>query len=176
MAILGTDQLLIERGGVHYRAPVSDIPSGSDPWTYVKLTTAALNTTTTSADTLLAFIPAANTHYLFESCLFIQSAATTTGVQIGLKWPTSGTNQEAAWAMVPTSATAFVSRFWGAPTVAKVAATAVAIANEGFFAKIDGQFVTTASPVGNLIITLASEVAASEARIMQNSWIRYRTI
>lgn len=148
---------------------------GADPWTYVKLTANFLNSTTTNTSSLLRFTPEANSFYEVEGKLFLQSAATTTGPRPGISWPT-GTTQEAAWMMAPSSATAFISRFWGAPTTANAASTGVAIANEGLYGQVKAMFLTGATPAGNWTITLASEISASESRIMANSFIRYRKI
>jgi hypothetical protein len=112
---------------------------------------------------------------LFEGFLFLQTAATTTGARPGISWP-GGTVQETAWMISPGSLTAFNSRFWGAPTTQNAAATAIGAADEGMHGRFEGQFVTGASPTGALTITLATEIAGSEARIMQNSWLRWRVI
>jgi len=152
------------------------VTGGSDPWTYVKLETTVTSTSTANTATALAFGSlAADTHYIFEGMLFMQSSVTTTGVRPGISWPT-GTTQETAWMQSSTSVTAFTSRFWGAPTTANAGATSAAVANEGQHGRFEGQFVTGGSPTGSLRITLASEIAASEVRLMANSWLRYRTI
>lgn len=149
---------------------------GSDAWTYVKLSSNFTTTTTANSSTGLSFGSLApNTHYLFEGQFFLQSVATTTGARPGIIWP-SGTVQETAWMLSPNNATAFASRFWGAPSTANASATGMAVINEGFFGRVEGQFVTGASPSGSLTISLASEIAGSEVRMMANSWIRYRTI
>jgi hypothetical protein len=147
----------------------------AEEWTYVKLTSAYTTTSTAPSSSPLAFTPLPNSHYLVEGCFFLQSAVTTTGVRPGLSWPT-GTTQEAAWMISPSSATAFSSRFWGAPGPASVAATAVAVANEGFLGKLDGQFVTEGSVSGDFAVTLTSETNGTEVRLMENSWIRYKTL
>ncbi len=180
MAASGTDLVVVERGGVLYKLTLAEIAAlvgggGSDPWTYVKLAGTAETTGTANLATALAFTPLANTHYIVEGMLMLQSAATTTGARPGISWP-GGTSQETAWVLAPNSATAFVSRLWGAPTAANAAATGIAVANEGYYGKIEAQFITGASPSGNFTVTIASEIAASAARIMANSWIRYRTI
>lgn len=148
--------------------------NGADPWTYVALSAAVLNTTVNAVDTLLKFTPQANKRYAFEAKLIMQSAATTTGVRPGLKWPTAGVLQSGAKVESPISATGSVVRFWGSPSSANAAATAVPVANENLLGTVDGIIVTGAAPAGDMIITLASEVAASEVRLMENSFLRYR--
>ena len=151
-------------------------PAGVDAWAYVFLASNALNSTTTSTDTLLAFTPLANKRYEIEIRLFMQAVVITTGVQVGIKWPSSGVAQNIAWLTSPSSATASTQRFWGNTVAARVAATGVAVANEGIWGGGSAVMVMGSSVAGDFIITLASEVAASEARIMANSFIRYREI
>jgi hypothetical protein len=144
-------------------------------WTYVILATAELTSATTPAiNTALQFSPIANTRYEIEGRFYLQSAAVTTGVRWGLVWPT-GLNQNAAMGISPSSATAGTYRFWGNTAAANVAATGVAVANEGIYGELQALLVTGATPSGAFTVTLATEIAASEARIMENSFIRYRT-
>ena len=147
----------------------------ADPWTYIKLADNAITTSTANAPTALTFTPEPNKQYLVEGWLYLQAQATTTGARPGISWPL-GTLQEAAWAMAPSNATTITSRFWGAPTAANVAATGVAVANEGLFGMVYAMFVTGPSVSGDFTVTIASEINNSQARIMANSWIRYRTI
>ena len=157
--------------------PLLNLPSLSgDPWTYVKLASTATTTGTANIDTALAFAPPALSTVIFEGQLFLQAAATTTGVRPGLKWPTLGVLKNIARVESPSSATASALRFWGNTATANAAATGVSVANEGLFGQIQGTIVTGPVVTGNLIVTLASEVAASEVRIMANSWLRWRTI
>lgn len=143
-------------------------------WTYVTLATAELNSTTSAINTALQFSPVASSRYEIEGRFYLQSAATTTGVRWGLAWPT-GLIQNAALGLSPSSATAGTYRFWGNTAAANVAATGVAVINEGFYGELQALMVTGGSPSGAFTVTLASEIAASEARIMGNSFIRYRT-
>ena len=158
--------------------PLVNLPSlgGGDPWTYVKLAENAATTGTANIDTALAFAPPPLSTVIFEGQLFLQAAATTTGARPGLKWPTVGVLQNIARVESPSSATAAALRFWGNTSAANAAATGVAVANEGLFGQVQGTVVTGPVVVGNLIVTLASEIAASEVRIMANSWLRWRVI
>ena len=158
------------------KADVGHTHPPSDPWTYVKLANNATTTGTANVDTALAFTPPANSVVIFEGQLFLQAAATTTGVRPGIKWPTGGVLQNIAKVESPNSATAAALRFWGNTATANAAATGVAVANEGIFGKVEGTIVTNDTVTGNLIVTLASEVSGSEVRLMANSWLRYRAI
>lgn len=145
-------------------------------WTYVKLAADSTTTTTSNSDTLLAFTPLANTHYEIEGKFFLESAATTTGVRPGIKWPTVGLTRNVGWMISPTSATAFASRFWGNTTAANAAATATAVANEGIYGEVKAMILTDANISGDFIITIASEVSGSQVKINADSFIRYRAI
>ena len=149
---------------------------GGDTWVYVFLAANALNNTATSIDTALSFTPLANTRYEIEIRLFLQAAATATGVQPGIKWPTTGVAQNIAWLTSPSSATASTQRFWGNTAAARVPATGVAVVNEGIWGGGSAVMVMGASVAGDFIITLASEVNGSESRLMANSFIKYRVI
>lgn len=149
---------------------------GIDPWTYVKLTADAVTAQTTSINTALAFTPDANSSYEVEGKLYIQTAATTTGARPGISWPSSGIAANAALVIAAISNTAFVSRIWGGTAPSFASATGVAVANQSLFAKVEALFSTGGTVSGDFIITLSSEVAASEARIMAGSFIRYRKI
>jgi hypothetical protein len=148
--------------------------AGLKDWTYVTLASNELNSTTTAITSALQFSPAASTRYEIEGRFFLQSAATTTGVRWGLVWP-SGLTQNAAWGVSPNTLVAFTSRFWGNTTAQAVLATGIGVINEGFYGQLQALMVVGASPGGVFGVTLASEIAASEVRIMQNSFIRYRT-
>ena len=177
MPVSGTDLVLVERAGVLYKATAADFSAGgSDPWTYVKLASNATTTGTANVDTALAFTPPANSVIVFESQLFLQTAATTTGARPGLKWPTAGVLQNIARAESANSVTAGILRYWGTTATAAALATAIGVANQGFFGQVQGTLVTGATVTGNLIITIASETSGVEARIMANSWLRWRTI
>ena len=147
----------------------------ADPWTYIKLADNAITTSTANAPTALTFTPEPNKQYLVEGWLYLQAQATTTGARPGISWPL-GTLQEAAWAMAPSNATTITSRFWGAPTAANVATVGVAVADDELFGMVNAMFVAGPSVSGDFTVTIASEINNSQARIMANSWIRYRTI
>jgi len=148
--------------------------AGLQDWTYVTLSSNELNSTTAAVTTALQFSPAASTRYEIEGRFFLQSAATTTGVRWGLVWP-SGLTQNAAWGVSPNTLVAFTSRFWGNTTAQAVLATGIGVINDDFYGQLQALMVVGASPGGVFGVTLASEIAASEVRIMQNSFIRYRT-
>lgn len=167
---------LIAAIGSDVKSLQSQITYNADPWTYVKLAANVTNNSTTPVDTLLAFTPEAGQLYEFEAMLYVQSAATTTGVQPGIKWPASNVDQIMAKIEVAISATGVVNRLFGATTTQRAAGTAVAAINENTYAFMKGSFKTSGVPSSNFIITLASEVASSQVQITANSWLKYRTV
>lgn len=174
MAILPTDNLLIERSGTHYKAPASQLPSGSDPWTWLKLGSNVSNSTVTLASvTGLSFTAVANTTYLVEVVGTFQSAALTTGIAMALDIPSgtiSGQN------IHPTTATSLGgteqiadAATTGASTGVRAATTNVPIINN---------FIIAIGATGGTVqLQFRSEVAASAVTMQANlTAMGYRAI
>ena len=161
--------------------PAAQLPASGDPWTYVELASDFTTTATTDSTSTLAFTPAANTKYQFEAMLFLQTAVTTTGPQFGVTKPSAGIARYAAHSFVPTSQTANAIRNLSSSAAQAGAnlnavSTGLPYANEDLLGHVEGALITGASPTGDVAITLRSETAAVEVRIMAGSWLRYRTI
>lgn len=153
------------------------IGGGGDGWTYVFLASDFTNSTTTPTNvTGLAFTPAADTRYEIEGRFFVRAAATTTGAQIGVVWPTGIAEPSAAHLGSPSSATALTLRNVARGQTTQVAATGVPSTTLEALGLLTAILTTGASPSGTFRITLDSEVAASEARMVAGSFIRYREI
>lgn len=157
-------------------APIGGGGGGDPAWTYVELASNALNSTITIAATALAFTPEPNSFYEIEIRLFMQSAAATTGARPGVKFPTAGVTQSSGDMFAPNSTTAYVSRIWNGTGAQNAAATGIGIANVDQYAKGEFLMRTGSSVTGDFAVTLASEIAASEVRIMVGSFLRYRKI
>lgn len=176
-----TDLIVVERDMTLPKVSVGEIlalqgEGGSDPWAYVKLMADASTTSTASIATALAFTPPTNSVVIFEGQLFLQAASITTGARPGVAWPSAGVLQTIARIESPNSATAAAVRFAGGAASANVAATGIPVANQSAFGQIQGTLATGAVVTGSVVITIASEIAASEVRLMANSWLRWRTI
>lgn len=175
MAILPTDNLIIDRAGTHYKAPVSALPSGSDPWTYVRLTSGFTNNTTTGTASPLAFTPAANTRYEVVGSLRLRTAVTTTGAQPGIAWPTGcndGTSE--VWASITaTSSIRAYGQPWGETYAAS---TGHPNTNWSWAGGLSAEFETGPTPTGMFRVMLRSEVASSLVTIAAGSFIRFRAI
>lgn len=113
--------------------------------------------------------------YEVEGVLLVQSAATTTGVQIGLAWGAASAG--AFKVSVPISATADVLAHITAGGQ-KALGTAVAAVATSYPVTIKG---TLRVPAGGLASpglrpTVNSEVASSQVTVKADSWLRYRKI
>jgi len=149
----------------------------SEAWTYAFLASDHTNTTTTPTDVPgLAFTPAANKRYEVEGRFFVRAAATTTGAQIGVVWPTGIVAPSAAHLGSPSSATALTLANVTRGTTGAANATGVPSTTLEALGLLTAVLTTGASPSGTFKIRLDSEVAASEARMLAGSFIRYREI
>lgn len=177
MAILVTDNLIIERSGTHYKAPVSALPmvgGGGDPWTWLKLGSNVANSTVTLAPvTGLSFTAAATTTYLVEVIGAFQSAALTTGMAIALDIPSGSVIGQAR---VNISATALVSLEQIADNATTGVSTGVrALANN---VPVTGKFLVAIGATGGTVqLQFRSEVAASAITMQANlTALGYRVI
>jgi hypothetical protein len=154
---------------------------GSDPWTYVKVTSEFSTTSGTAVDVIrdgaaavLGFTPAANTDYEFEALLYTRTPTTATvGVRPGLAWPTGLTNGVAELEN-PTSATAVVRVFGNFNSALLSAVGGLPNTTQSYPARIRGHIRAGASPSGLLRVQCASETAATAVRIEVGSFLRYR--
>lgn len=150
---------------------------GGDGWTYVKLTTDFNNSTTTESASPLTFTPDASSHYEFEARLYVRSAATTTGVQVGIDWPSSGNIVENHGVIqTGSSGTAITTRVFGDVVTQYAAATGIRAANTTEWCEVKGTMVTNGTTPTALTLVLKSEIASSQVTIRANSWIRYRKL
>lgn len=150
---------------------------GSDPWTNVILGADFTTTSTTHQNvTGLAFTPAANTRYFVEAYLLLQTAAGATGPRPGFAFPT-GLADAAGGIQAPQSATTVAERYWGDTTVGASADSAgLPATNISYLATGQVYMVTSASPSGNLQVTLRSEATTGTVTAKAHSFLRYRTI
>ena len=158
-------------------------PTGSDGWTYVKVTTEFSTTSATAVDVIrdgasavLGFTPAANTNYEFEALLYTRTPTTATvGVRPGLAWPTGLTNGVAE-IINPTSATASALVFGNINAALLAAVGGLPNTTQSYPARIRGHIRAGASPSGLVRVQCASETAATAVRIEVGSFLKYRTI
>lgn len=176
MPLQDTDLLLVQRGGVLYKATVADLPGGgSDPWTIAKLSADQTNSTVTLANAAgLSFTALPNTDYIVELVGAFTAAATTTGIALALDIPSGSVVGQVYH---PISATASGSTeqiadnaTTGATTGVRAAATLVPIGAQWT--------LTTGATGGTVQLTFRSEVAGSAVvlKAVPRTMLRSRVI
>ena len=149
---------------------------GSDPWTYIKLSSDFVTSSATAVDvTGLAFTPAANTQYEFEAVLLLRTATATVGPRPGLAWPT-GMTDGVADIFMPTSATAQVLVFGNNNAALLAAVGGLPNTTQSWPSRIRGTVLAGASPSGTVKVQMASETAGTNVTVKAGSFIRYRSI
>lgn len=126
----------------------------SDPWTYVKLTSDLVVSSTSATNTNLAFIPAANTLYEVEGQLWLQSTSTTVGPQPGVAWNTGNSDGVAHVSSTDGASTTSIVNLTSG-TNGEVGATTFPATNTSYPAQVTASFKTGATPSGSFTITLA---------------------
>jgi hypothetical protein len=135
------------------QAEHASIVAGLDSWTYVKLTSDQVVTTTSGTTTALAFTPAANTLYEVEGQLWLQSTSTGSGPQPGIAWNT-GNSDGVAHIVTTESATTNVAANIPDGTSAAALATSFPDTTNSYPAQVKASFKTGGSPSGAFTITL----------------------
>jgi hypothetical protein len=151
---------------------------GSDPWTYVSLGSDFTHSTTLPVDvTGLSFSAEPSKKYEIEGRFLVRSAAVSTGVQVGLAWPSNtDTSKSACHIASPSSASAiFIRNLAGgvddaAQSLGAVSTTAASLA------WLTAVLFTTSGSADAFQIRVESEIGASQVRIIAGSFIRYREI
>ena len=177
LAVQGAPTSVTIKAGSFITATKLDSIASSGGWTYVFLASDFTNSTTTPTNVPgLAFTPAADTRYEIEGRFFVRAAATTTGAQIGVVWPTGIVAPSAANLGSPQSSTAMRLANPTRGTTLSANSTGVPSTTLEAMGYLNAVLTTGGSPSGTFRIRLDSEVAASEARMVAGSFIRYREI
>lgn len=157
-----------------WAAPASG--GGSDPWTYVRLTSDFTTSSASAVDvTGMAFAPDINSTYEVEAQLMVRTATTTVGPRPGCAWPTSCT--DGVVFMQTTSAAGTVVMTNGNITAAALGPVGGLPTTTGSWpASILGMFVTGASTSGTWKLQLASETAGTNVTLKAGSWLKYRKV
>jgi hypothetical protein len=149
---------------------------GSDPWTYIKLGSDFVTSSTTAVNiTGLAFTPVANTQYEFEAVLLLRTATTTVGPRPGLAWPTGGTDG-VGMIDTPSSATARLLTNGNINAALLAAVGGLPNTTQSWPARVSGTFMAGASPSGTVKLQLASETGGTNVTAKAGSYLKYRTI
>ena len=149
--------------------------TSGDPWTYVVLASDFSTSGTTVVDvTGMAFTPQANKRYIIEGDLFGRAAATTTGVQLGIAWPTGLTDSMAEIRALTSNSGRVIAAGNDISGAFVVLATGVGSTNGSWPLTFLATIIAGASPGGTFKLQLASEVNASAVTLRAGSWFRYR--
>jgi hypothetical protein len=148
---------------------------GSDPWTYIKLTSPFTTNSSTAVDiTDLAFTPIANTYYEVEVVLFTRTATASTGPRPGVAWPTGLTDGVAFIQQTSAAATNVLQNGnFNAAVLAPVGG--LPNTTQSYPAFIKAAFRTGATPSGTFQVRLASETGGTNVSAQAGTFIKYRT-
>lgn len=152
---------------------------GVDPWTRIKLTTDFVNGTTTfNTITGMSFTPAANTDWLLEAFLLLQTPATANLPRLGLN-VAAGQQYGSAMIEYPTSGTAkSTTNGWWTTGLANIqmAVGTAPVAGQPYLGYLWATGRQGATP-GAINIQLAAETAAANAAIAKaGSHMRWMTV
>ena len=141
--------------GEYYHLTAAELATATAPeWTYVKVTSDQVVSTTSATATVLAFTPAAGQLYEVEGQLWLQSSATTTGPQPGVAWNMG--NDDGVAHIFSTDATTTGSVINITDGVdAQVGATTFPDTTNSYPAQVKASFKTGGTPSGAFSITLA---------------------
>jgi len=144
------------QAGEYYHLTLAEytaLSTATDTWTYVKLTSDQVVTTTSGVSTALAFTPVANTLYEVEGQIWLQSSDIASGPQPGIAWNT-GNSDGVAHITTTESATTSVAANISDGTDAAALATSFPDTTNSYPAQIKASFKTGATPSGAFTITL----------------------
>jgi hypothetical protein len=135
------------------QAEYTALSTPTDNWTYVKLTTDQVVTTTSGTATALAFTPVANSLYEVEGQLWLQSTSTGSGPQPGVAWNTGNSD---GVAHITTTESGSTVTMVNLPTGVDAAALATSFPDttNSYPAQVKASFKTGGSPSGAFTITL----------------------
>jgi len=161
------------------KVPTAQLPAaGSDPWSYLRLTSDFSTSSATLVDvTGLGFAPAANQRYEFEATLFLRTASAGTNPRTGFAWPTGLTDGVAMITQAPATATGAAVFASGNPNAAlQIAAGGLLNATQSWPAFVKGAALVGASPSGSLRVQMSSETAGTNVTVKAGSFLRHRLV
>lgn len=147
---------------------------GSDPWTVLALAADFTTGSATAVDVGLGFTPVANTRYMFEAMLGIRTATATVNPRVGLAWST-GLTRGVAQIDEAQSATARLMANGNIAASLLMAVGGIPNTTQEWPVTVWGWFRAGATPSGQVRIQLASETANTIVRVVQDSYLRFRT-
>lgn len=165
--------------GADGKVPPAQLPaSGSDPWTYLKITAADFTTTSSTAVDItgLGFTPLANTWYELHGMLLLRTATATVNPRAGLAWATGLTDGVGRVEQAQAANTAPLNANGNINVSLLIAVGGLPNTTQSWPATIWGTFRSGASPSGSVRLQLASETNGTVVRAAIGSFLRYRII
>jgi len=155
--------------------------SGSDPWTYQKLTSDYTTTSATLATisvggVSLEFTPAANTHYEFEGVLMLRTSTATNNPRTGIAWPTGMTDGVVFMNQTGAAATTGVYTAGNIAATVQVAVGGLPNNTQSWPCFIKGVMTAGATPGSTFRVQMAAETAGGTMTVETGSFLKYRTI
>lgn len=150
------------------------VVSGSDPWTYLTLSSDFTTSSGTAVDvTGLAFTPGANKKYEIEGQFRLRTATATVGPRPGCAWPT-GLSDGTITFWTTSSATAQLVTNGNISAAVLVAVGGLPTNTLSYPGQVQGNLTAGATPSGTFKIQLASETAGTNVIMKAGSFIKYR--
>lgn len=168
MVLQATDLLIVERGGVQYKATVADLPSGLAA---IKLASDFTNATITFTDiTGFSYTPAANADFEIEAWLLIVAGNLATNLpRVGVSVPAGyqyGAMSVEQVGATTTTEVATHGTFLSGAALLQVPAGGVAAINTPYEAIVRVKGRAGATP-GAIKLQLAAETAATNAAVVK---------
>jgi hypothetical protein len=148
---------------------------GSDPWTYVVLTSDFTTTSSSAVNvTGLYFTPGASTCYEVEGNFMLRTATATVGPRPGCTWPTGMTDGVVTFKAAASATTEVMAsgNINAEVTCLNTGLATNTLSHPGY---MFGMLVAGSSPSGNFQIRLTSETSGTQVTIKAGSYIRYRS-
>ena len=149
---------------------------GSDPWTYIFLTSDFVTSSSTTVPvTGMEFTPLANKKYEIYGMFMMRTNSTTVGPRPGCEWPT-GLIDGVATIKMTSSATAQLIANGNINAAVLSSVGGLPNTTQSYPAKIEAMFISGATPSGTFKIRLASETSGTNVTMKANSFLKYREI
>lgn len=165
------------QGDIGPEGPAGADGSDADPWAKVGLASDFANSTVTfNTITGWTFTPPANTNWILEADVLVQTAGTTSVPRLGLN-VVAGQSYGSAEIEFATSATAkgSASGWWTAALAnVQVPAGTAPVANQPYWMRLRASGRSGASPTA-INVQLAAETAGTAATAKRGSEMRWRT-
>ena len=161
------------------KVPSAQLPaSGSDPWTFLKITATDFTTSSATAVDItgLGFTPLANTWYEFYGLLYVRTATTTVNPRAGLAWATGLTDGVAMVYEAQAANSAPLAANGNIGGSLLIAVGGLPNTTTSWPVGVEGTFRSGATPSGSVRLQLASETAGTVVRAAIGSFLRYRVI